>query len=146
MSSRVSYQDQFLWMSNREFDSMMDFLLEVGTESAVAPDERAMVARLSEARSGFFSGYGFDLEKEFPTVEERKFWARCFHNLARAIFLRKVGNQEADCWQSAAIANAHFMARFLTQAVGEVEPRWCPVTDDGLSEKEYFDRLTSIRL
>ena len=146
MASCVSYNDQFVWMANRRFDAMIEFLLTVATESAGTSEERAMVEKLREASRAFFPGYDLHLEREFPTVEERKFWARCFYNLARAIFLRKVGNQETDFWQSSAIADAYVIARFLTQAVREVEQSWYPATDDALRSEEFYGKLSNIRV
>lgn len=125
---------------------MVEFLLVIATESAKTPDERAMIERFRETSHAFFPGYDLHIEREFPTLDERKFWARCFYNLARAIFLRKVGNQQTDFWQSSAIADAFVIARFLTQAVREVEHSWYPPTDDWLRSEEFYGKLTNIRI
>ena len=125
---------------------MIEFLLAVATESANTPDEHAMVERFREASRAFFPGYDLHIEREFPTLEERKFWARCFFNLARAIFLRKIGSHETDFWLSSAIANAFVIACFLTQAVREAEHGWYPATEDALRSEEFYGKLMNIRI
>ena len=105
-----------------------------------------MVAKLRTASEACFPGYSFDLCKEFPSLAERKFWARCFHDLARAIFLRRIGKQDTDCWQTGTIALCYLIGRLLTQAVREVEDQWYPETEDALLTEAFYGKLTNIKL
>jgi hypothetical protein len=75
-------------------------------------------------------GIGFDLDARYPTIEEKKFWARVFHDVARRIFLRQLGNHEVTHWQSSAIGDAYVTARMLTRAVQEIEQAWHPETEN----------------
>jgi len=146
MASSISYKDQFIWMANRNFSGMVDFLLVIAPETATTPEERILIERFREATKAFFPGYSFKIEREFSSLEERKFWCRCFYNLARAIFLRKVGNQENDFWQSIAIGEAFVVARFLTESVREMERNWSPTTDDSLRAEEFYGKLSNIKI
>jgi hypothetical protein len=146
MASCISYKEQFIWVSNQRFAALIEFAIQIGEQTATTPDERAAVARLRKAGEAFYPGYDFHLDREFITLDERKFWARCFHDVARAIFLRQVGEHDTEFWQSGAIGDAYLIGRLLTQAVREVEQGWSPTTQDSLLAEEFYGRLTNIRL
>jgi hypothetical protein len=82
----------------------------------------------------FWPGRGSDITKDFPEVAERKFWSRIFHDTARAVFDRRVGNHEHSFWQAQAIHQAHAAGLLVGQAVRVTEPDW---TADTLDRREF---------
>jgi hypothetical protein len=89
MASQISYKDQFFYVSNMRFASLIDFALEVGKNSAQTDAEKSYVSKLKEDSDAFFPGYDFAIEREFPSCDERKFWVRIFFDLAYLIFAEK---------------------------------------------------------
>jgi hypothetical protein len=126
LSSDISLKDQFLWVSNQRLSSLITFALQVGEEMARSAEERGWVEKLRQFAEQAWPGIGFDLDERFPSVEEKKFWARVYHNVAQGIFLHQLGNHEVTNWQASAIGDAYVIARMLTRAVQEVETAWHP--------------------
>jgi hypothetical protein len=86
-------------------------------------------------------GIGFDLDEQFPSVEEKKFWARVYHDVARRISLRQLGNHEVTFWQSSAIGDAYIIARMLTRAVQGVDNAWRPDTENVREGDSYYGQI-----
>ncbi len=130
MASDISLKDQFLWVSNQRLSSLIAFALQVSGETARTDAEQGWVEKLRQFEQQAWPGIGFDLDERFPSLEEKKFWARVYHDVARRIFLRQLGNHEVTFWQSSAIWDAYVTARMLTRAVQEVENAWHPDTEN----------------
>ncbi len=145
MASDISIDDQFLWVSNRRLFGLLDLACEVGRHLANGEEENAYVARLSEFSQGAFPGISFDLAACFPTTEEKKWWARVFHVVARRVFLRTLGNQDDQTWQPSMIGDAYVVARMLTRAVQLVENAWHPSTEDPNETDAYISGPLRIR-
>ena len=127
MSSSIYYENETLWVSNARFRTLIEFALEVGQKSAASPEEKAFVQKLREENDTIlFNGCDFDLNERFATVASRKFWAKVFFEIGRQIFLRQIGNQEIDTWQTSAICDAHSIGRILVRAVQKGEMGWYP--------------------
>ena len=126
----ISLKDQFLWVSNQRLDTLLNFALQVSGETVQSDEEHGWVEKLRQFEEESWPGIKFDLDERFPTVEEKKFWARVFDDVARRIFLRQLGNHEITYWQSSAIGDAYIIARILTRAVQEVELAWHPKTEN----------------
>jgi hypothetical protein len=127
MSSNIYYENESLWVSNARFRTLIEFALEVGEKCTVSPEEKELVQKLrEEADTILFNGCEFDLNERFATVASRKFWARVFFEVSRRIFLRQIGNQETDSWQTSAICDTHWIGRILVRAVQKVEMGWYP--------------------
>jgi hypothetical protein len=146
VASDISWKDQFLWVANRRLTGLMAFALQVGGEAARSDSERGWVGNLRRFDEQAWPGIGFDLDERFPNVEEKKFWARVFHDVARRIFLRQLGNQEVTFWQSSAIGDAYVIARMLTRAVQEVENAWHPDTENRREGEEYESGRINVQL
>lgn len=108
-------------MSNQRLSSLITFALRVGEELARAAEEHGWVEKLRQFEEQAWPGIGFDLEERFPSADEKKFWARVYHDVAQGIFLHQLGNHEVTNWQASAIGDAYVIARMLTRAVQEVE-------------------------
>jgi hypothetical protein len=146
LASDISLKDQFLWVSNNRLFSHVAFAVQVGGETARSDEERGWVEKLRQFEKNAWPGIGFDLDERFPGVEEKKFWARVFYDVARRIFLRQLGNQNVTFWQTSAIGDAYVTARMLTRAVQEVENAWYPVTENGQEEEAYNAGRINIRV
>src|SRR5687768_14753802 len=91
MSSCIDYKGQYLWMSNARFSGLVEFAIEVGARTQASAAEAAFVERLRGEAERMWSGIGMDLDQQFPELEAKKFWCRVFYDLAREIFLRRIG-------------------------------------------------------
>ena len=143
VTSDISIGEQYLWVANRRLSSLITFALEVAVDAASIDEERMYVAKLKDwDEKEHRPGCGFDLQKRFPTVDEKKFWSRCFFNVARSIFRREIGNQEIQFWQCAAIGDAYITARMLTNVIQkETGTSWHPDTEDTKDAQEFYNRL-----
>jgi hypothetical protein len=141
VSSSISLKEQFLDVSNQRLSTLIAFALQLGGETARLDAEREWVEKLRQFEEEAWPGIGFDLDKRFPSVEEKKFWARVFDDVARRIFLRQLGNHDVTFWQSSAIGDAYVISRMLTRAVQEVELAWHPGTENTEEGAVYRGRI-----
>jgi hypothetical protein len=139
MASDVHFGDLHVWLNNLHFSRMLDFALEVGARTARSPEEQTFVANLKSHSETFWPGIHLDVACDFPTVTERKFWARCFQDVARWIFLRQVGVHTADFWQASAIHHAHALADVFIQAAREYDPSFYPESEDSRLQQEAYN-------
>lgn len=143
MASDISIGEQYLWVANRRLGALVTFALQVGAELASTDEERSFVAKLqSWNETEHWPGCGFDLNERFPALSEKKFWAKCFFDVARQIFRRQIGNQEIEFWQSGTIGDAYVTARMLCSAIQkEASTSWFPDTEDAKDAHEFYHRL-----
>lgn len=146
MSSCISYQDQFFYVSNQRFHSLIEFGLQVAEKTSESDGERPFIAGLRERSVAFFPGYEFAIEQEFPTRDERKFWARVFFDLAYLIFKREIGNQDTTFWQYSAVGDAYLLGRMITCSVQEEELAWHPKTLASVEADMFFQKGVNVRL
>jgi hypothetical protein len=146
MASIISLKNQFIWVSNQQLAALIAFALQVGEQTARSDAERRWVEKLRQFEEQAWLGIGFDLDERFPTVEEKKFWARVYHDVARHIFLRQLGNHEVTFWQSSAIGDAYVTARMLTRAVQEAENAWHPETENSREAGAHYAGQINIRV
>ena len=135
MASTIDYRDQSLTVSNKRFHSLISFAIEVAEDYAATEEECGLVADLEKRADAFYPGYDFDLLEEFPSLVDRKFWARIFLDLAHLVFLRKIGNQNQLFWQSSFIGDAYWIGRTLVLSVQEEEQAWFPSTLAGKEQE-----------
>ena len=143
MASDIAIGDQYLWVSNQRLRTLVEFVVEVARGLERSTEEDDYVDRLNNwIEHEYWSGLTFDLAERFPTVDEKKFWAKCFFDLGRKIFFREIGNLDADFWQAGAIGESYMTARMLCFAIREqTGDTWYPETEDRKSSQAYFDRL-----
>ncbi len=142
MASDISIGEQYLNVSNRRLHSLVVFALQVGGNIASTDEERGYVTKLETwDEHERYPGCGFDLGERFPSVSEKKFWARCFFAVARRIFRRELGNQAIQTWQPSAIGDAYVAARMLVRAVQEeTKTSWQPRIEDS-DDQEQGERI-----
>jgi len=146
MASRISYHDQFFYVSNQRFDSLIEFGLEVGQKTAGSEEERSYISGLNKKRAALYPGYDFAIESEFPSWNERKFWARVFFDLGHLVFLREIGNQESSFWQSSFVGDAHLLGRMITRSVQEEEQAWHPKTIASVEADAFYQKGVNVKL
>lgn len=137
MASDITLDDACLGVANRRL-----FGLLVGAESADTDTARGWVTKLRESNENAWPGIGLDLAEQFPTAEEKWFWASLYGEVADRIFLRPLGNQEVVTWQSSCIGDAYVIARLLTRSAQHAGPggAWHPDTPDP-SETHHVGRV-----
>ncbi len=126
MSSRISFQENYFWVNNARVSTLIDLAIEVGKTAAKAADEHGFVQQLESTSASWFPGRLLDLAAEFPSLSAKKFWAKVFEEIARQVFLRNIGDQTTDTWQTTVIGDAKFTSRLLIAAVRQEEKGWCP--------------------
>ena len=142
----ISLKDQFLFVSNYRLSSLLEFAVQIAGETAPTKVERDWVEKLHGFAEAAWPGIGFDLDQQFPSLDEKKFWARVFDDVGRRIFLRQFGNNKVTFWQSSAIGDAYVIRRMLTRAVQEVELAWHPETENHREGEEYLKGPINIRV
>jgi len=146
MASAIKYHDQFFYVSNQRFSSLIEFGLEVAEKAAETDAKRSYVAKLRERFAGFYPGYDLAIEREFPSRDERKFWARVFFDLAHLIFRREVGNHEVTFWQYSAVGDAYLLGRMITRSVQEEELGWHPKTMASIEADAFHQKGVNVKL
>ncbi|KYF73011.1 hypothetical protein BE15_47205 [Sorangium cellulosum] len=129
MSSCISIGEQFIHVSNARLCTIVAFAIEVGSETASTESERASLATLRSFEANLWPGVDLDLDEVFPSLDEKKFWARVFFTVGHRIFLHRLGNHDVTSWQASTIGDTYVMARMLARAVQEIELGWYPETE-----------------
>jgi hypothetical protein len=141
VASDITLGNAYLGVANRRLFALIDFGLQVGAKVAGTETSRGWVAKLAEFNENAWPGIGFDLAERFPSVDEKKFWAQVYHDVAHGIFMRRIGNQEVTTWQSSCIGDAYVITRLLTRAVQQaVSGAWHPGDEVG-GESHYVGRV-----
>jgi len=135
MSVNINYKTKNLGMSNRAFGILLSCGLDVSKRNATT-EELQFVARMEEYTQQL--PY-IDLEKEMPSLSERKFWSRVFFDTARTIFERKIGSHEHSYWQAQAIYVAYRAGIFFQEVVQDKERGWEP----NIVDKRDYDRIVN---
>lgn len=147
MGGDFSYKEQWVHVSNRWVSTTLDFAIEVAEKTARTDQERAWAETFkNNVIAKHWPGRDYDIEKEFPTIAERKFWARVFFDVMQAIYNREIGNTEVTCWQQTAIHIAYIVARLITKSVRDVEPHWRPEPACRIDEQIFTAGGLNVRL
>jgi hypothetical protein len=135
MASQIAYKDNEVLTNNMQFSSLIDFVVQIGRETAKTTEEIHFVDRMIHLRDNeFWPGRGIQIEEDFPDLGEQKFWARVFLDTARAIFDRRIGIHEHSFWQAQRIHQAYGSGQLFVQAVRDTERSWLP---DSIDYKEF---------
>jgi len=146
MSSCISVGEQYIFVSNMRFATLRSFALEVAEATSRSEEERDWVQELRRWEDEeWFNGTDFDMDERFPTVEEKKFWAAVFFDVADAVFRRELGNQTITTWQASAIGDAWIIARMLTTALQWEEHGGSPPKRTLSDDDDTPDGPTDIR-
>lgn len=120
MSSAFLFQDQFYNVSNNRFVGLIDDGLMVGERTAETDTERSYVSVLERRSEGFFPGCDLVIDEAFSSLDERKFWARVYFDVAYLTFQREITGGYSF------VGDAYILARMITRSVQEEERGWFP--------------------
>ncbi len=131
MACEITYKDQCISLNNRQFSSLIDFVIDVGHRTASTASEHGFVDRVTTMKEEvFWPGRGIDIEDDFPNISERKFWAQVFLDTARHIFDREIGCHDHSFWQAQRIWQAYGTGQLFIDAVCDTEYGWLPNSID----------------
>ncbi len=118
MAVRVSRGDQYLFVSNARMGSLVGLGLEVAEQLMETAEERAATAALRTAdEEGRWTWDDFAIERVFPDLAVRAFFARVFEELAQRMYLREIGDHTSrQDWQASFIGDACWLARMCRDA------------------------------
>ena len=137
MACTIVFKKSVVWLNNMQFSRLIALALQAARRSSSA-DEHKFVERMGQMESEeFWSGRGIDISADFPSVEERKFWARVFLDTARLVFDREVGKHEHHFWQAQTIHQAYGVGLLFQNAARQDDPDWRANTVD----TREFDQL-----
>jgi hypothetical protein len=140
MACTIAYGNQSVPLNNHQFGRLIDLAIDVGRVPRTDARENQFVDRMIRMQNEtFWPGRGIDLERDFPVLEEQKFWARVFLDTARAVFERRVGIHDQAFWQAQCIWQAYGTGILFQNAVRSKEPAW---RADSIDNTE-FDRVVN---
>jgi hypothetical protein len=140
MSSAFMYQGQFFYVSNTRFFGLIDDGLMVGKKTAETDTERLYVSVLEKRSESFFPGCDLAIEGAFPSLDERKFWARIFFDVAYLAFQREIMGGFSF------VGDAYMLARMITRSVQEEEGGWHPERTLESLEPDPFKKGFQIKI
>jgi len=121
----ISFETESFWLNNRGFRRIME--LGVALAEVMAREEERLLVEHTKNRlnDGFFwSGRNIDIHEDFPTVEERKLWARVFNKLSFAMYDRVVNVDHEVLVPPAMIFAAYHMGSLFWNSVRAMESGW----------------------
>jgi hypothetical protein len=125
MATAFKSDGQFFYVSNRRFDTLIDFAITTGRNLVRTEAERTSVARIEHSRDHeWWPGFDVDLGEYFSKLDDRKLWAIVFNEIAWQIFDRRIGNQENATWQVSVITECRMISLFLEMLVWKDERGW----------------------
>lgn len=130
MACEITFGDRSVQLNNMQFAGLIDFAIEVAERTAPR-EEHYHIEHMKRLRAEtFWPGRGIEIEIDFPTVEQRKFWARVFLDTARMIFERLLGTHEYLFWQAQRMHQAYSTGLLFEFAVDSVHNKWRADTID----------------
>jgi hypothetical protein len=114
VSSSFFAANDVVYVSNRRFDTLIAFVIEVALSVQPTPEQESFIERLKTAQEFMYPGFYLVLEEQFPQLSERRFWAAVFSEVARRISRGEIGNPSPPVeWRAQAAAEADKIARLL---------------------------------
>jgi len=122
----MSLGDQHLFVSNTRMGSLVGLGLEVAEQLMTTDEERAATATLrTDDEEGRWTWDDFAIDRVFPDLAIRAFFARVFDELAQRMYRREIGDHTSrQDWQASFIGDACWLARMCRESVrrGEAAP------------------------
>jgi len=136
MASFIYFKENEIVFNNSQFRNTITFVSEVARKMATE-SEIEYVEKMENNVENYWPGMSFDIETDFPELNEKKFWTKIFYETAREIFERKIGIQDYYFWQTQRIYQIYGTGNVFEKAVREIEPRWTPDIRDYLEFDEW---------
>ena len=115
MSAGFHKGNRSVIVSNKRFESLINFAIQVGTELASQPDERKCISILQQFYSQAYLGKDLQIEEEFPSTSQQSFMARTFHLLSIKISSNSICNEEPpNDWRPSASKEAAEIANLFS--------------------------------
>lgn len=125
MAGFIYFKNHQIIFNNSQFKSTITFVSKVAREMALE-SEIKFVEKMEFNVENYWPGMCFDIETDFPELDEKKFWAKIFFETAREIFERNIGIQDYFFWQTQRIYQIYGAGKIFEKAVREVESNWMP--------------------
>lgn len=115
----MSLGDQHLFVSNTRMGSLVGLGLEVAEQLMTTDEERAATAALrGDDEEGRWTWDDFAIDRVFPDIAVRAFFARVFDELAQRMYRREIGDHTSrQDWQASFIGDACWLARMCRESV-----------------------------
>jgi len=119
----MSLGDQHLFVSNTRMGSLVGLGLEVAEQLMTTDEERAATATLrTDDEEGRWTWDDFAIDRVFPDLAIRAFFARVFDELAQRMYRREIGDHTSrQDWQASFIGDACWLARMCRESVRREE-------------------------
>jgi hypothetical protein len=101
-------------VSNRRFDSLLEWAAIVCLEIARSNSEQGFATQLRDAHQQMHPGYDLDWEEDFPDLAARTFYARAFAEVAQRITSGSIGHPGTPAQQREASSDAAAVAKLLS--------------------------------
>ncbi|MCE5229889.1 hypothetical protein LLG95_09870 [bacterium] len=134
------FEDRFFYVSSRRFADLLVYGVFVALKTANDDRERAWANRLRESIPDLCQRDALTLETDFLSVDERKFWARVFDDLAYLAFRHEIGADDPGFNDYTAVADASLLAFFTLASVPwQEKDDWHPQTM-AMAEREKLEK------
>lgn len=134
MAGFIYFKENEIVFNNSQFRNTITFASEIARKMSTE-SETKYVEKMEQNVENYYPGMSFDIETDFPELEEKKFWAKIFYETAREIFERKIGIQDYFFWQTQRIYQIYGTGNIFEEAVKEIEPKWIP----DIRDSQEFD-------
>lgn len=134
MPSEIGGRGYTFFVSTSRLFTLVDFALQIGRAAAKQDSQHSYVNAFWQWRQSAPKNAPLELDERFPSLDQKKFWAVVFRNVARRIYRRELGDHSVSHWQSRAITDAVNIARLLADEVHAEEPGWFFETEDEIEE------------
>ena len=145
MPSEIGGRGYTFFVSTSRLFTLVDFALQIGRATAKQDNQHSYVNAFWQWRQTAAKNAPLDLDERFPSLDQKKFWAVVFRNVARRIYLRELGDHTVSHWQSRAITDAVNIARLLADEVHSEEPGWFFETEDEIEEVAAGSMIADVK-
>ena len=141
MSAVVGIGEKFIIMSNSSWIGVIGDALLVAQSYSLSPIELKFIESLQQETEGFFPGYCPEFDSLFKSIEEKKFWCKCFRDVGRWLCLGKISHDYDDTSPAQRIFHTHWCAELLSDLIRKEDITWIVDDEDGLIRQRNFAKL-----
>jgi hypothetical protein len=133
VGATISLGNRWIRISNGSCEKLFDDAIAVATAYVTTEVEAAYVARMCAQREKFYPGYSPDFETLFPTLEEKKFWIRCFYDAGRWLHQGRLENPPGGGASPAMwIFHTYWCAQLLRELINREDRGWVCNDEDSV--------------
>jgi len=133
MGAIISIDKRWIKISNGSCAKMFDDAITLAKHHARSPLENEYISRLEYERKGFYAGYCPDFDGLFPSLDEKKFWLRCFYDAGRWLCDGRLENPP-NCESSPAlwIFHTYWCGDLIRELIRREDRDWIQDDEDSL--------------